>query len=42
LGEGTVRQFVAMPLDAGDSVEKQITKREDLGGFQLEITPSGP
>jgi hypothetical protein len=38
---GTVRQFVAMPLGAGYSVEKQVTGKEELGGFQLEIIPSG-
>ncbi|KAJ9655863.1 hypothetical protein H2201_008713 [Coniosporium apollinis] len=37
----TVKQFVAMPLGSGYSVEKQITGSEDLGGVQLEIIPSG-
>ncbi|KAH6874354.1 hypothetical protein B0T10DRAFT_552820 [Thelonectria olida] len=37
----TVRQFVAMPIGAGYSVEKQITGLEEVGGFQLLITPYG-
>ncbi|ETI27362.1 hypothetical protein G647_09552 [Cladophialophora carrionii CBS 160.54] len=37
----TVRQFVAMPLGSGYSIEQQMTGKEDMGGFQMEITPSG-
>jgi hypothetical protein len=40
VGKGTVGQFVAMPIGSGYSVEKQITGKEDVGGLQLEITPS--
>jgi hypothetical protein len=36
---GTVRQFVAMPLQEGYSVEYQITGEDVVGGIQLEITP---
>ncbi|KAF2681824.1 hypothetical protein K458DRAFT_250340, partial [Lentithecium fluviatile CBS 122367] len=39
VGDGVVRQFVAMPIGTGYSIEKQITGKEDVGGIQLEITP---
>ncbi|KAI0201741.1 hypothetical protein F4808DRAFT_423651 [Astrocystis sublimbata] len=39
---GTVRQFVAMPLGTGYTVEAQLTGQEIVGGLQLEITPSLP
>ncbi|KAF3942435.1 hypothetical protein ABW19_dt0206667 [Dactylella cylindrospora] len=39
MGEEMVRQFVAMPLGTGYSVEKQVTGKETIGGLQLEITP---
>lgn len=39
VGQGTVKQLIAMPLGSGYSVEKQVTGREDIGGMQLEITP---
>ncbi|KAI0868578.1 hypothetical protein GGS24DRAFT_506653 [Hypoxylon argillaceum] len=42
VGPGVVRQFVAMPLGAGYSVEAQLTGQEQVGGLQLEITPSRP
>lgn len=34
-----VRQFVAMPVGSGYSVEKQITGNDYIGGFQMEIIP---
>ena len=34
-GEGFIRQFVAMPLGGGYTVEAQLTGREDVGGLQL-------
>lgn len=37
--DGTVRQFVAMPLGSGYSVEAQITGAEFMGGIQVEVTP---
>lgn len=37
---GVVRQFVAMPLGQGYTVEAQLTGEEFKGGLQLEITPS--
>lgn len=39
---GVVRQFVAMPMGSGYSVEAQLTGQEVLGGLQFEITPSMP
>ena len=38
--DGTVRQFVAMPLDTGYSVEAQVSGEEVVGGIQIEVTPS--
>lgn len=34
-GEGTVSQFVAMPLGQGYTIEAQITDEEKFGGFQI-------
>ena len=39
VGEGLIRQFVAMPLGAGYSVEEQLTGRADVGGMQLQVYP---
>jgi Holliday junction DNA helicase RuvB subunit len=36
-GNGLVRQFVAMPLGRGYTVEAQVTDEEKYGGFQLAI-----
>jgi hypothetical protein len=36
---GQVRQFVAVPMGSGYSVEAQVTGKEDVGGLQFEITP---
>ena len=38
--DGTVRQFVAMPLGSGYSVEAQLTGADRVGGMQIEVTPS--
>jgi len=38
-GEGTIRQFVAMPKDSGYSVEHQLTGADACGGFQFEVIP---
>ncbi|MFD3807847.1 hypothetical protein ACFWTC_30570 [Streptomyces sp. NPDC058619] len=38
-GEGTVRQFVAVPLGLGATVEGQITGEETTGGVQLQAFP---
>jgi hypothetical protein len=39
---GTVRQFLAMPLGSGYSIESQITGIDAAGGLQFESTPSKP
>lgn len=39
VAEGVVRQFVAMPLGAGYSVEEQLTGRAEFGGLQFEAIP---
>jgi hypothetical protein len=39
ISNGVVRQFVAMPIGSGYSIEKQITGKEDVGGLQIEISP---
>lgn len=36
-GDGTVKQFVAMPLGQGYTIESQITDEEKYGGFQLVV-----
>ncbi|MET9800179.1 hypothetical protein [Streptomyces sp. NPDC006368] len=42
-GKGTVRQFVAVPLGLGATVEGQVTGEETWGGVQLQAFPlSGP
>ncbi len=38
-GRNTVRQFVAMPLGDGHTVEEQVTGRAEFGGLQIEVTP---
>jgi len=37
--EGTIRQFVAMPLGSGYSAEEQITGKADFGGIQIVAYP---
>ncbi|BCS18370.1 RING finger protein [Aspergillus puulaauensis] len=37
---GVVRQFVAMPLGSGYTVEGQISGKESFGGIQIEVIPS--
>jgi hypothetical protein len=39
VSKGVIRQFVAMPLGSGYSVEEQITGRADTGGIQLVAYP---
>jgi hypothetical protein len=41
-GEGTIRQFVAMPLGKGYTVEAQLTGRETEGGIQIAVFESRP
>ena len=37
--KGIIRQFVAMPLGAGYSVEEQLSGKAEFGGLQLEACP---
>ena len=39
VGDGVIRQFVAMPLGAGYTAEEQITGRGEVGGVQLLAYP---
>lgn len=39
INAGKVRQFVAMPMGTGYSVEAQMTGEEVTGGIQFEFTP---
>ncbi|MFF8970119.1 hypothetical protein [Streptomyces sp. NPDC014995] len=41
-GRGTVRQFVAVPLGLGATVEGQVTGEEVWGGVQLQSFPLNP
>jgi hypothetical protein len=41
-GKGTIRQFVAMPLGKGLTVEAQITGKEEHGGIQLQAFAPKP
>lgn len=41
-GDGTVRQFVAVPLGLGATVEGQVTGEETAGGVQLQAFPLEP
>ena len=36
-GEGFIRQFVAMPLGMGYTVEGQVTGKEEFGGMQIMV-----
>lgn len=37
--EGMIRQFVAMPLGMGATVEEQLTGEAEWGGIQIEVFP---
>ncbi len=37
--KGVIRQFVAMPLGAGYSVEEQLSGKAEFGGVQFQATP---
>jgi hypothetical protein len=41
-GEGFIRQFVAMPLGMGYTVEGQVTGKEEFGGLQIVVYASKP
>lgn len=40
--EGTVRQFVAVALGAGDTVEEQLTGAAEVGGVQIQVFEPKP
>lgn len=40
--KGAIRQFVAMPLGSGYSVEEQLTGKAEHGGIQLHVHPIRP
>ena len=42
VGEGVIRQFVAMRLGGGYTVEAQIAGREELGGIQIRVYEPKP
>jgi hypothetical protein len=42
VSKGVIRQFVAMPLGEGYSVEEQITGEAEFGGMQIEVFPMRP
>lgn len=37
--KGVIRQFVAMPLGSGYTVEEQITNKAENGGLQIAVSP---
>ncbi len=39
IGKGLIRQFVAMPLGEGYTVEEQLTGKADIGGIQVQAYP---
>jgi hypothetical protein len=41
-GAGVIRQFVAMPLGTGTTVEAQLTGREEVGGIQIRAFEPKP
>jgi hypothetical protein len=41
-GEGFIRQFVAMPLGLGCTVEGQVTGKEEFGGLQIMVFDPKP
>jgi len=41
-GDGVIRQFVAMPLGMGYTVEGQLTGREEFGGIQILVYEPRP
>lgn len=41
-GKGTIRQFVAMPLGMGYTVEGQVTGKEEHGGLQIIVYEPRP
>lgn len=42
VGGGQIRQFVAMQMGKGYTVEGQVTGKEDVGGIQVLVVPAKP
>lgn len=42
VGGGQIRQFVAMQMGQGYTVEAQVTGKEDVGGIQVLVVPAKP
>lgn len=42
VGEGFIRQFVAVPLGLGDTIEAQVTRVEEFGGIQILVYEPKP
>jgi len=42
IGEGVIRQFVAMPPGSGDTIEEQLTGAHEFGGVQLQVFEPKP
>lgn len=42
IGGGQIRQFVAMAMGKGYTVEAQVTGKEDVGGIQVLVIPAKP
>lgn len=42
IGGGQIRQFVAMQMGKGYTVEGQVTGKEDVGGIQMLVIPAKP
>lgn len=42
VGSGQIRQFVAMAMGQGYTVEAQVTGKEDVGGIQVLVVPAKP
>jgi hypothetical protein len=39
VGDGVIRQFVAMPLGRGYTTEEQLTGKPEYGGIQIQVFP---
>jgi hypothetical protein len=39
VGKGVIRQFVAVPLESGYTVEEQVTGKAEVGGVQIIVYP---
>ena len=39
-GKGCIRQFVAMPLGKGYTIEEQVTGEANFGGMQIRVVPA--